>query len=65
MIPCLFNHLGTGEIIVILAVVLLLFGAKRIPKLARGIGRGVSSFRQGLNEVADEIDNAEKKKKED
>ncbi|MDE7026683.1 twin-arginine translocase TatA/TatE family subunit [Duncaniella freteri] len=65
MIPCLFNHLGTGEIIVILAVVLLLFGAKRIPELARGIGRGVSSFRQGLNEVADEIDNAEKKKKED
>lgn len=49
----------------ILAVVLLLFGAKRIPELARGIGRGVSSFRQGLNEVADEIDNAEKKKKED
>ena len=65
MIPCLFNHLGTGEIIVILAVVLLLFGAKRIPELARRIGRGVSSFRQGLNEVADEIDNAEKKKKED
>ncbi|WP_287936267.1 twin-arginine translocase TatA/TatE family subunit [Duncaniella freteri] len=65
MIPCLFNHLGTGEIIVILAVVLLLFGAKRIPELARGIGRGVSSFCQGLNEVADEIDNAEKKKKED
>ncbi len=65
MIPCLFNHLGTGEIIVILAVVLLLFGAKRIQELARGIGRGVSSFRQGLNEVADEIDNAEKKKKED
>jgi len=65
MIPCLSNHLGTGEIIVILAVVLLLFGAKRIPELARGIGRGVSSFRQGLNEVADEIDNAEKKKKED
>ena len=65
MIPCLFNHLGTGEIIVIPAVVLLLFGAKRIPELARGIGRGVSSFRQGLNEVADEIDNAEKKKKED
>jgi len=65
MIPCLFNNLGTGEIIVILAVVLLLFGAKRIPELARGIGRGVSSFRQGLNEVADEIDNAEKKKKED
>lgn len=54
MIPCIFN-LGTGEIIVILIVVLLLFGAKRIPELARGIGRGVNSFRQGLNEVSDQI----------
>lgn len=59
MIPCIFN-LGTGEIIVILIVVLLLFGAKRIPELARGIGRGVNSFRQGLNEVSDEIKNTDK-----
>lgn len=61
MIPCIFN-LGTGEIIVILVVVLLLFGAKRIPELARGIGRGVNSFRQGLNEVSDEIKEADKEK---
>ena len=61
MIPCIFNF-GTGEIIVILVVVLLLFGAKRIPELARGIGRGVNSFRQGLNEVSDEVKNAEKDK---
>lgn len=52
MIPCIFN-LGTGELIVILVVVLLLFGAKRIPELARGMGRGIRSFRQGLNEVTD------------
>lgn len=55
MIPCLFN-LGTGEIIIILVVVVLLFGAKRIPELARGLGRGVNSFRKGLNEVTDQID---------
>ncbi len=60
MIPCIFN-LGTGEIIIILIVILLLFGAKRIPELARGIGRGVNSFRQGLNEVSDEINNTDKK----
>ena len=59
MIPCIFN-LGTGEIIVILVVVLLLFGAKRIPELARGIGRGVNSFRQGLNEVSDQINDIDK-----
>ncbi len=52
MIPCIFN-LGTGELIVILIVVLLLFGAKRIPELARGMGRGIRSFKQGLNEVTD------------
>ena len=54
MIPCLFN-LGTGEIIVILVVVLLLFGAKRIPELARSLGKGINSFKQGMSEVADEV----------
>ena len=60
MIPCIFN-LGTGELIVILVVVLLLFGAKRIPELARGMGRGIRSFRQGLNE---ETDTSEEKTEE-
>lgn len=58
MIPCIFN-LGTGEIIIILVVVLLLFGARRIPELARSMGRGVNSFRQGLNEVSDQIKSAD------
>ena len=62
MIPCIFN-LGTGEIVIIVVVVLLLFGAKKIPELARGLGRGVNSFRQGLNEVSDEL-NAKEKKEE-
>lgn len=63
MIPCIFN-LGTGEIIIILIVILLLFGAKRIPELASSIGRGVNSFRQGLNEVSDQI-NSEPTSKRD
>lgn len=50
MIPCIFN-LGTGEIIVILVVILLLFGAKRIPELARSLGKGVNSFKQGMNDA--------------
>lgn len=54
MIPCIFN-LGTGEIIVILVVVLLLFGAKRIPELARSLGKGVNSFKQGMNDAVSEI----------
>ncbi len=53
----LFN-LGTGEIIVIVLVVLLLFGGKKIPELMKGVGKGVKSFKQGLNEVEDEIKKA-------
>ena len=46
----IFN-LGTGEIIVIVLIVLLLFGGKKIPELMRGLGKGVKSFKQGMNEV--------------
>ena len=53
----LFN-LGTGEIIVIVLVILLLFGVKKIPELMKGVGKGVKSFKQGLNEVEDEIKKA-------
>lgn len=56
-IMLLFN-LGTGEIIVIVLVVLLLFGGKKIPELMKGVGKGVRSFKQGLNEVEDEIKKA-------
>lgn len=54
----LFN-LGTGEILVIVLVVLLLFGGKKIPELMRGLGKGVKSFKQGMNEVENEIKNAD------
>ena len=50
-----FLNLGTGEIIAIVVVVLLLFGGKKIPELMRGLGKGVKSFKQGMNEVEDEI----------
>ena len=53
----LFN-LGTVEIIVIVLVILLLFGGKKIPELMKGVGKGVKSFKQGLNEVEDEIKKA-------
>lgn len=53
-ILAIFN-LGTGEIIAIVLVILLLFGGRKIPELMRGIGKGVRSFRQGMNEVEEEI----------
>ena len=51
----LFLNLGTGEIILIVAVILLLFGGRKIPELMRGLGKGVKSFKQGMNEVEDEL----------
>ncbi|MBR5332363.1 MAG: twin-arginine translocase TatA/TatE family subunit [Muribaculaceae bacterium] len=43
------------EWIIILVVVLLLFGGKKIPELMRGLGKGVKSFKQGLNEAKEEL----------
>ena len=50
--------IGTQEIIIIALVVLLLFGGKKIPELMRGLGKGVKSFKDGMNGVSDEINNA-------
>ena len=50
------QNLGAGEIIIICLVVLLLFGGKKIPELMHGIGKGVRSFKEGLNDVTKEID---------
>ena len=47
--------LGTWEIVAIVAIVLLLFGGKKIPELMQGLGKGVKSFKQGMNEVEKEI----------
>ena len=50
-----FMNLGTGEIIIIVFVVLLLFGGKKIPELMKGLGKGVRSFKQGMTDITDEI----------
>ena len=51
----LFGNLGTTELIIIVFVVLLLFGGKKIPELMNGLGKGVRSFKKGMNENEDEI----------
>ncbi len=50
--------LGSSEIILILAVVLLLFGAKKLPELAKGLGQGIKEFKRASNEVTDELHRA-------
>lgn len=51
--------IGTREIILIVLVVLLLFGGKKIPELMRGLGRGVKSFKEGMNGVDESRDTKE------
>ena len=49
------GNIGTGEIILIALVVLLLWGGKKIPELMKGLGKGVKSFKEGMNEIEKEI----------
>ena len=50
----MFN--GPGEWIIIALVVVVLFGGKKIPELARGLGRSIQEFKKAKNEIKDEID---------
>ena len=51
------GNLGAGEIIVIALIVLLLFGGKKIPELMKGLGKGVRSFKEGVNNNEKDIEN--------
>lgn len=46
----MFHEIGFGEILVILVVALLLFGADRVPEIARSLGRSVNAFKKGLKD---------------
>ncbi len=50
------QNIGAGEIIIVALVILLIFGGKKIPELMKGLGKGVKSFKEGLNEVENKID---------
>ena len=60
--------LGMQEILVIALIILLLFGGKKIPELMKGLGKGVKSFKEGMNEVTemtkDSGDGSQEKKNE-
>ena len=53
--------LGTGEIIIIAIIVLLLFGGKKIPELMKGIGKGVKNFKDGVNGIEKDLNDEGKK----
>jgi sec-independent protein translocase protein TatA len=58
-----FGSLGGTELIIALVIILLLFGAKRIPELARGLGSGVREFRAGTRES--EVEKKEEENKDE
>lgn len=68
LLPLLLGNVRGWELIIILVVILLLFGGKKIPQLMHGIGKGVRSFKDGMNgiekEIRDDNDNNTSKEKE-
>jgi sec-independent protein translocase protein TatA len=50
--------LGMPEVILVLAVVLILFGAKKLPELARGMGKGIKEFKNATREIQDDLEQA-------
>ena len=58
----MFGGFGPWEVILVFLVVLLLFGAKRIPEIAQGLGKGIREFKKATNEISDEMltDDAQK-----
>ena len=57
--------LGTWEILVIVLIVLLLFGGKKIPELMKGLGKGVTSFKDGVNGIDNESTSQRDNEKDD
>ena len=53
------------EILIIALIVLLLFGGKKIPELMKGLGKGIRSFKDGMNDIVDDADNKKDSQKED
>lgn len=59
------QNVGAGEIIIVALVILLIFGGKKIPELMKGLGKGVKSFKEGMNEVENKIEEVNSDVKKD
>ncbi len=58
------GNIGAGEILIIALVVLLFFGGRKIPELMKGLGKGVKSFKDGMNEVEKDLSSDSNESKE-
>jgi sec-independent protein translocase protein TatA len=52
----MFGNLGGGEILLILLFILIFFGAKKIPDLAQGLGKGIREFRKAARDIQDDVE---------
>ena len=59
----MFENIGPMEFIIILVIILVLFGAKKIPDLAKGIGQGIKEFKKGIKDGEDDEKKSENDKK--
>jgi sec-independent protein translocase protein TatA len=58
-------NIGGGSLILIFLVIVLLFGAKRIPELARGLGKGIREFKDATKDIQDDLEEGLKDKRKD
>lgn len=56
----MFGNLGTTELILIALVILVLFGAKRIPELAKGLGKGIAEFKREIKGIEENVNKSAK-----
>ena len=54
--------IGTWELVLIILVIVLIFGGKKIPELMKGVGKGVKSFKEGMNEVDEQVNQTDTSK---
>jgi sec-independent protein translocase protein TatA len=59
----MFSNLGTTEILLIMLFILIFFGAKKIPDLAQGLGKGIREFRKAARDIQEEIETPKENKK--
>jgi len=59
----MFGQIGWQEVLVILFLLLLLFGAKRLPELGQSLGKGIREFKRGVREIQEDIEEEDRKTK--
>lgn len=57
----MFENIGMGELLLIIGFIVVFFGAKKIPEIAKGLGSGIREFRKAAREIQDEVQNDGKK----